>query len=97
MRLACCSKTPAKDTSPDGQICECVGTLGKDLGIAPSTVSHHIKELSQSGLIKMKRRGQTVECWVDPEILELLAAFFEPPVQTVGPGSFELTRHGSTS
>lgn len=54
----------------------CVGDIGKDLDIVPSTVSHHIKELRQVGLIKTQRRGQTIECWVDPEILEELKYFF---------------------
>lgn len=58
------------------QICECVGALGKDLDIAPSTVSHHLKELHRSGLIKMRRHGQHTECWVDPEVLDALTSFF---------------------
>jgi DNA-binding transcriptional ArsR family regulator len=80
MRLAsCCSPVEACDT--DAAIRECVGTVGKNLSLSPSTISHHIKELHRAGLIKMKRRGQTVECWVDPETLDSLAEFFKPPVQ----------------
>lgn len=54
----------------------CVGDIGKDLDIVPSTVSHHLKELRRAGLIKTIRRGQNIECWVDPEILEELKIFF---------------------
>jgi len=78
LRLACCSVEGKLDNT-DGQMCECVGSLGKDLGIAASTVSHHLKELHRSGLIKMRRRGQHIECWVDPQILEALSAFFKQP------------------
>jgi DNA-binding transcriptional ArsR family regulator len=53
-----------------------VGELGQDLGIAPSTVSHHIKELRRSGLIQMTREGQRVACCADPETLDALAQFF---------------------
>lgn len=78
MRLASCC-LPGGTCNTETEMYECVGKLGKDLGIAPSTISHHIKELYQAGLIKMKRRGQTVECWVDPETLDSLATFFKQP------------------
>ena len=53
-----------------------VGELSEDLSVAPSTVSHHLKELRDAGLIHMERDGQTVGCWVDPETLRSLSAFF---------------------
>jgi len=56
--------------------CECVGDLGSNLGIAPSTVSHHLKELHRAGLIRSRRQGQRIECWVDPEVLNSLTHFF---------------------
>lgn len=55
----------------------CVGELGEDMGLAASTVSHHIKELRQAGLLKVERRGQRVECWLDLEMLGLVAGFLE--------------------
>ena len=64
----------------EGQICECVGALGKDLGIAPSTVSHHLKELSRAGLIDMNRKGQTMECQVNPGVVRAVADFFQKSV-----------------
>lgn len=79
MRLAsCCSPGGACHTDTD--LRECVGTIGKNLELAPSTISHHIKELHRAGLIRLKRRGQTIECWVDPETLDSLAELFKPPV-----------------
>jgi ArsR family transcriptional regulator, arsenate/arsenite/antimonite-responsive transcriptional repressor len=54
----------------------CVGDLGQELDIVPSTVSHHIKELRRVGLIKTQRRGQNIECWVDPDIVDNLRLFF---------------------
>ena len=80
MRLAsCCDGGIACDA--DKTIPECVGTVAKNLSLSPSTISHHMKELHRAGLIKMKRRGQTVECWVDPETLDSLAEFFKSPVK----------------
>ncbi len=55
---------------------KCVGELGKSVKIAPSTVSHHLKELHRAGLIEMDRDGQKVCCKIDPRTLESLAEFF---------------------
>jgi ArsR family transcriptional regulator len=52
-----------------------VGDLGKQVDIAPSTVSHHIKELKRAGLIRTRRQGQKIECWVDPDTIQSLKDF----------------------
>ncbi len=72
--MSCCG--PESPGLTDEQATAFVGELGKDLGIAASTVSHHIKELHRSGLIQMGRRGQRVACWVDRATLRELSEFF---------------------
>jgi len=74
--LTCC---------PPGTVCSvddaqklCVSELGNELDVAPSTLSHHIKELHNAGLLQMERRGQHVDCWVDPQRVEALRDFFDP-------------------
>ncbi|MEH6456939.1 MAG: metalloregulator ArsR/SmtB family transcription factor [Cocleimonas sp.] len=66
-----------------GTICEVdaamhftVGEIGEDLDIAPSTISHHLKELFRAGLIKTRRNGKNIECWIEPKTLEQLSGFF---------------------
>lgn len=54
-----------------------VGELGTDLVVAPSTLSHHLKELQRANLIQTRRSGQNIECWVTSETLDELADFFQ--------------------
>ena len=75
MKLVTCCAPGTK--APYDTSTACVGELGHDLGIAPSTVSHHIKELRNAGLIKMERQGKNVLSWVDPDILRELSRFFD--------------------
>jgi ArsR family transcriptional regulator len=52
----------------------CVGKLGKGIGISASTLSHHVAELGRAGLLRTRRKGRAIECRVNPEMLESLAA-----------------------
>jgi len=70
----CCA--PGSVCSAEDINVRCVGDLGSDLGVAASTLSHHIKELHRAGLINMRRNGQHVECWIEPHTLDRLSAFF---------------------
>ena len=72
--VKCCP--PGTKCDIEGQFAPCVSELGKDMGIVPSTLSHHMKELRVAGLIRMERNGQKMQCWVEPEIVNELEEFF---------------------
>ena len=74
-RLAtCCSPGTVCESDDAGR--RCVGELASEFHIAPSTVSHHIKELIRAGLIATERHGREIHCWVEPEVLRTLGGFF---------------------
>ena len=81
LQLMNCCEPGTVCSTEDATKC-CVGDLGDGLDIAASTLSHHIKELSRAGLIQMERRGQHVDCWVDPNTVRELNQFFQPETET---------------
>ena len=76
--ISCCNPGTVTeiDDAMGPESCACVGELGRDLDIGLSTISHHIKELRRAGLIRMERRGQKMDCWIDPETMANLKGFF---------------------
>ncbi|MFC3572949.1 ArsR/SmtB family transcription factor [Streptomyces yaanensis] len=64
-----------------GEVCVCELTPAFEL--SQPTISHHLKLLRQAGLIDCERRGTWVYYWVQPGVLDRLAAFLTAP-QTAG-------------
>lgn len=61
----------------DPELDNSVSKLAESFDLSLSTVSHHLKELREAGLIRCERRGQTILCTPDPEILEEIEGFLK--------------------
>ncbi len=59
----------------DQELSLSVDELARRLGLATSTISHHLKELRAAGLIRMTRRGRFNEFQLAPGVLDALADF----------------------
>ncbi len=64
--LECCN-----DETSEMCVCDIAGGVKLSL----STVSHHLKELKEAGLIRCEKRGQRVLCSVNPDALHELETF----------------------
>lgn len=54
-------------TSSEAPTCSCVCEW---LGIAPATVSHHLKELENAGLVSLKRNGKFAHISLRRDVLK---------------------------
>jgi ArsR family transcriptional regulator len=71
----CASGEPSAGEGRKRSFC-CATDVGRGLDLAASTVSHHLRELRQAGLVHVERRGRRIDCWASAETLDRLAAFF---------------------
>jgi len=55
--------------------CSCVGDVAGCFDLAPSTVSHHTRELVRAGLVKVERDGQFIRLLPNPEALDAVSGF----------------------
>ena len=52
-----------------------VGEIQRDLGISPSTLSHHLERLKHEGLVKVKRESTFLRYSANTEALQELLTF----------------------
>ena len=60
-----------------GEAGNTVSAIAERFDIGLSTVSHHLKELKNAGLIECVKRGQWVYCSPRPEVLARLREFVQ--------------------
>lgn len=73
-------------SSPAGE--EISGTLATALKLSESTISHHLTQLRNAGLVVSDRRGMNMFHRVRPEALQALCAALDPNCcpQEIAPG-----------
>lgn len=76
--IACCSTERVEDCRLDPASCN-VGELADLVDAAASTVSHHLKELEDAGVIERARDGRYLYCRVNRDMLDLLAELLLGP------------------
>lgn len=78
-RLAIFERLRRQELSCDcpGEGCS-VGDIAEQFDLTLSTVSHHLKELKEAGLIKCEQRGQFTYCLINEEAVKELHSFFSP-------------------
>jgi len=60
----------------DGGGC-CVGELGGKVELAASTISHHIRELKNAGLIDIRRERNYIYCSVNKKTWQKVLDYFK--------------------
>ncbi|MFV0146071.1 metalloregulator ArsR/SmtB family transcription factor [Empedobacter falsenii] len=66
---------------------ECIcGDIVNELPLAQPTVSQHLKELKNAGLIKGNIEGNSICYCIDEKTVEILDTYFSKIVQTVTKG-----------
>src|SRR5512138_2165323 len=75
LATTCCGPGGRRAVRDPKRFC-CASEVGKGLGLAASTVSHHLKELRLAGLMHVERHGRRIDCWASQETLATLASFF---------------------
>jgi DNA-binding transcriptional ArsR family regulator len=57
---------------PEGLV---VGEIGSELGIPPSTLSHHLDKLKNEGLVSVRRESTFLRCTANTKTLEEVVGF----------------------
>src|ERR1043165_7758000 len=66
-------------SSPDGEACVC--DLTAPLGLSQPTVSHHLRILTESGLLEREKRGVWAYYRLVPSAIATIADLLTPPRQ----------------
>lgn len=78
LELSQCSGSQGQLSTTVDQVENCQREFAVSLGLAPSTISHHFKELRQAGLLNVWREGKNMYVRVDTQVLASVRSLFGP-------------------
>lgn len=67
------SQEAAFEARKEYKVCE----IAEKLGIGAPTISHHLKELVNAGLVRTERQGKYVVAQVEPLVMDQLCQLFK--------------------
>jgi DNA-binding transcriptional ArsR family regulator len=82
------------DSQPSCQNETCIKDLSKLLNITTPTISHHIKELVNAGLIITKKEGKWVYCKINQKAFEKACNFLSKFLNNKGRNYKKINRGG---
>jgi len=74
------SQITEESISPRKECCGTEKAFTKACGcmdLSRSTISHHLKELQNAGLVTCTRNGQVISCKINEEVVELIKNFLD--------------------
>ena len=81
LELSQCGGPQGQLSTTLDQVENCQREFAVSLGLAPSTISHHFKELRQAGLLNVWREGKNMVVRVDTQVLASVRSLFGPAGQ----------------
>ncbi|MGB4592469.1 MAG: metalloregulator ArsR/SmtB family transcription factor [Coriobacteriia bacterium] len=70
--LATCPSEPGAPCSSTGEVCAC--KISDRLGLAPSTISHHMTVLRHAGLVSARKEGTWVHYALQRDVIRQVAS-----------------------
>ncbi len=70
--LATCPSEPGASCSAAGEVCAC--KISDRLGLAPSTISHHMTVLRNAGLVSARKEGTWVHYTLQRDVVRQVAS-----------------------
>lgn len=68
-----------------------IGALGDRTGVTGSTLTHHVKQLAQAGLVDQVKTGRVIQCAVNYDRVRELSAFLLQECCADAPQSSEIS------